>query len=375
MTADYDIRLLNQSGDQVLAVFDGFFGLDYARVVNGVGALSIVVSSAYDGLIFTGNDIVPDNRIEVRRRVGAGSFYLDTETQWFVRNAQKTLSDKGERLTTVQCQCANNLLHRRIVAYAAGSAEAEKTDEADNILKAVVRENLGSLATDADRSIATYLSVQADLALAPSISKAFSRRKVIDVLQEVALSSYQAGTYLAFDIVAPTPTTLEFRTYINQRGIDHRWPISTAPLLFGPDFGNLTDVIRGYDHTEEVTYGYAGGQGIGTTRAMGTASDAVRIAQSPFGRIEKFSDARQTVSASVLADEADMIVKSGIPRNTFSARIVETPATIYGLQYGFGDYVTAVFEGESIDARIERVRVRVRNGEETIDAQIKGNIA
>jgi hypothetical protein len=374
MTANYYLILSTPQGNPTVTI-KNFSVLDYARVVNEIGALTLVLTDEYDNFIFTGDDIQVDTRIAVMRSINNGTPYLDTDMQWLMRSAVKTLSDNGERLTTIQARCANDLLHRRIVAYSAGSAEAEKTDEADNILKAIVRENLGSLATDTARSIATYLSVQADLTLAPTIAKAFSRRKVLDVLQEVALSSYQAGTYLAFDVVAPSPTTLEFRTYINQRGIDHRWPTSTAPLLFGPDFGNLTDVVRGYDHSQEVTYGYAGGQGIGAARQMGTASDAVRIAQSPFGRIEKFSDARQTVSAAILADEADMIVKSGIPRNTFSAKIVETPSTIYGLQYGFGDYVTAVFEGESIDARIERVRVRVRNGAETIDAQIKGNIA
>lgn len=375
MSADYQIVLYNQYGTVIQSTIDDFLSIDYVRVVNGIGALSITLPESYDPFLISGNDIVPDNRIEVRRRIGGGSFYVDTDAQWLVRNAQKILDESGKRSTTVTCVDCNSLLNRRIVAYASGASQAEKTAVADNLIKAIVRENLGSLATDTARSIATYLTIQADTSLAPSIGKAFSRRKVIEVLQEVAQSSYQAGTYLAFDVIAPTPTTLEFRTYINQRGIDHRWPTSSAPLLFGPEFGNLTDIVRGYDHTDEVTYGYAGGQGIGTSRAIGTASDSVRIGQSPFGRIEKFSDSRQTVSAAILADEADMIVKTGIPKNTFEAKIIDTPSTAYGVQYGFGDYITAVFEGESIDARIERVRVQVRDGVETITANIKGNYA
>lgn len=370
---DYQISLIDPFGASQLAILDGFFSLDYARVVNAVGALTIVLPSTYDDILFSGNDIIKDNRIEVRRSINGQSYYLDTDTQWLVVNGLKTLSGNGSRTTTIACVCANHLLKRRTVAYASGSSQAEKTAVADNLIKAIVRENLGSSATDTARSWASYLAVQADLSLAPSIGKAFARRNVLQVLQEVALSSYQAGTYLAFDIVAVSQSQLEFRTYIGQRGIDHRWPTSTSPLLFGAEFGNLTDIVRGYDHSEEVTYGYAGGQGQGASRAIGTASDATRIGQSPFGRIEQFGDARQTSNATLLADEADMIVKNGLPKNTFEARIIDTPQATYGLHYSFGDYVTAVFEGESIDARIEKVRVQVKDGVETITANIKGN--
>lgn len=374
MSNDYQIKLYDPFGT-FLCQLDGFISLDYARVVNNVGSGVIDIPPIYDQFIFQGKDIKLDNRIEIRRSINGNSFYLETGTQWFIRDARKILTPQNERHTIVRIKDANDLLHRRIVAYASGSAQSEKTAVADNLIKAIVRENLGSSATDTARSWASYLTVQADLSLAPSIGKAFARRNVLQVLQEVALSSYQAGTYLAFDIVATSQSQLEFRTYIGQRGIDHRWPTSTSPLLFGAEFGNLTDIVRGYDHSEEVTYGYAGGQGQGSSRAIGTASDSIRIGQSPFGRIEQFSDARQTSSATLLADEADMIVKNGLPKNTFEARIIDTPQATYGLHYGFGDYVTAVFEGESIDARIEKIRVQVKDGVETITANIKGNYA
>lgn len=370
--AEYQIKLYDPFGT-FLCQLDGFTSLDYARVVNGAGALSIQIPPFYDQFIFLGKDIKPDNRIEIRRSINGQIFYLDTDTQWLIRGAQKILKGTGERYTVIKAKDANDLLDRRIVAYASGSAQAEKTAVADNLIKAIVRENLGSSATDTARDWSSYLAVQADLSLAPSIGKAFSRRNVLQVLQEIALSSYQTGTYLAFDVVATSQSQLEFRTYIGQRGIDHRWPTSTSPLLFGAEFGNLTDIVRGYDHSEEVTYGYSGGQGQGASRAIGTASDSVRIGQSPFGRIEQFSDARQTSSATLLADEADMIVKNGLPKNIFEARIIDTPQATYGLHYGFGDYVTAVFEGESIDCRIEKIRIQVKDGQETITTKIVGN--
>jgi hypothetical protein len=375
--ADYRADLYSQFG-VLLAQIDTFFSIDVVRVVNDVGVLVIEVPSIYDSFIFYNNgildDVVPDNRIQLMRRVGAGTFYVYTDTQWFIRDARKVLTGDGKRITVIKALCANNLLTRRIVAYDSGSAQADKSDQADDLIKAVVRENLGSLATDPLRSISSYLTVQADSGSAPTISKAFSRRNLLDIFREVALSSYKNGTYLAYDIVVNSPTVLDFRTYIGQRGIDHRWPASNNALLFGPEHGNLTNIVRGYDHTQEVTYAYSGGQGIGTARVIGAASDTIRIAQSPFGRIEKFTDSRMTIDPTILADEADFLVKSGIPINSFIATIVDTPATTYGLHYNFGDYITAVFEGESIDARIDMVRVTFRDGKEVINAQIKGNI-
>lgn len=370
--AGYQIVLRDPFGNQ-LAIIDDFISLDYVRVVNGIGSLTLTLSKKYDTLLFVGSDIKVDNRLEVQRQIGNGNFYLDTQMQWLIRAGQKTLDSKGQRLTVLNALCLNTMLTRRIVAYIAGSAQADKTTFADDMMKAIVNENLGASATDVNRIInALYLSVQGNASAAQSIAKAFSRRILLPILQELALASYQAGTYLAFDMVANTNALFEFRTYIGQRGIDRRQS-SASPVLLGPEFGNLTNVVRGYDHTQEVTFGYAGGQGIGASRIVGTATDAVRVNASPFNRIEKFLDGRQSSDVTHLNNDANNLVKDGLPKNTFKAEIVDTPATTYGLHYNFGDYVTAIFEGETIDCRIEQVRVTVKNKDEVIKATVQAN--
>jgi hypothetical protein len=371
--ADYQIGLLDPYGTP-LAILDSFQHLDYVRIVNDIGSLVLIMPDVYDKLLFVGTDVRADNRIEVNRRIGSGLQYRDTDTQWLVTKGEKIFNSRGERLTKITCEDLNTLLRRRIIAYNSGSTQASKTDQADDMMKAIVRENLGSLATDTDRSWATYLSVEADLGLGQSISKSFSRRRVIDVLKELANASYQAGTYIAFDIVATSQTTLLFRTFAGQRGIDRRHPAGINPLIIGPDFGNLADVVRGYDHSAEITYAYAGGQGEGASRVIGVASDTTRIGASPFGRREGFADARTTSDATQVQDEARSLVKGGVPRNTFTGVIVDTPSTIYGLHYGFGDIVTAVFEGESIDCYIDKIRVTVTPDKEQIDSQFRALI-
>lgn len=370
--AEHQLTFRNSASGLLLTVFDAFVSLDMARSENNIGALTLVLPSLYDNFIFAGDDVALDNRIEVNRSINGSSFYLEGETQWLVRHAQKILTADGQRLTKVYAVDAIELLTRRIVAYAAGSAQADKSaTAADNLVKAFVRENLGSLATDTARDLSTYLTVQANLTLAPTIAKACSRRNVLEVLQEIAMASAIAGTYLAFDIIAVTSSSLEFRTYIGQRGIDHR-ASSGAAVFIGPDFGNMSDVVRGYDHLDEWTYVYAGGQGEGEARSIATASDTVRIALSPFNRIEKFIDSRQTsdVITGALQDEADQALRDGRSRKTFTGQFIDTPACLYGLNVSYGDYVTAQFDNESINCRMSKVNIKIEDGKETINIRL-----
>jgi hypothetical protein len=47
---------------------------------------------------------------------------------------------------------------------------------------------------------------------------------VLTVLQEIAEASAEAGTRIYFDIVAPTVSTLEFRTYSASGALIALWP-------------------------------------------------------------------------------------------------------------------------------------------------------
>lgn len=371
--ADYQIVLHDPLGVQ-LAILDSFSVLDYTRIVNSIGALVITLPPTFDSFLFSGTDVRKDNRIAVYRSISGGQFHLDMETIWFTVFGEKVLTADGQRLTKIRCVDAIELLKRRIVAYNSGSSQADKSaTAADNFIKAIVRENLGSLATDTVRDLSAYLTVQADLAQGANVAKAFARRNVLTVCQEVAVASETNGTYVAFDIISGAADALEFRTYTGQRGVDHRYPDGQNPILIGPEYGNLSDVRRGYDHTDEATYIYAGGQGEGASRAIGTASDATRIALSPFNRIERFNDSRLTANATQLADDAAARLRQSEPRATFTGRLIDTPATTYSLHYGFGDFVTAQFENESIDCRIQSIRVKIANGEETIETQLRND--
>lgn len=366
--AEYEIQIQTPLGVTLAAVGGpgtgaaGALGLEYLRAVNQVGALTLTLPPAFP-LTY----LQRDGRVLVYRSVADVPPRLDMDAVWLIVGVQRLLSERGEQRTVVTAVDAVDLLRRRIVAYAAGSAQAAKTAAADDLIKAVVRENLGSSATDTSRQLSPSLfSVSADITQGISISKAFSRREVLKVCQEVADACAQAGTYLAFDVVW-NGATLEFRTYTQWRGVDHRFPGGANPVLLSPDTGSLTAASYATDYRDEVTYAYAGGQGEGSDRAVGTSTDSTRATLSPFARIEAWVDARNTASSTTLADEADAAVRAGRPRVLFSCTVnADSPGAMFGKEYGFGDVVTAQAFGVNVDCRLDAVGVKVMPDSETV---------
>lgn len=359
----YLLTLRSATGNRLADIRD-FSRLDLALVVNAVGSLVVNVPSRYEDLLFDRNGLVVDNRIEVFRYAGGASRLLGDKI-WFIRDGQRPSSGQVSSIQ-VMAECSTGLLNRRIVAYAAASAEATKSDQADDMMKAIVRENLG-VSAGTGRNLSTYLSVQADMSHAGVVDKAFSRRIVLNVLQEIAQQQALGGTYLAFDIVRTGDSTMEFRVYEEQRGTDHR-TTSQYPLLMGRQYGNIIEDQLEYLHGQEITFVYAGGQGEEAARLIATASDTTRIARSPFNRIERFVDGRMIETAGALADDAEAALREGRPGLVFRGRLQDTQSVQFGVNYNWGDYLTVAFRGDQFDCRLEAVHIRMDEGGEEIDA-------
>ena len=66
-----------------------------------------------------------------------------------------------------------------MVAYDAGTAQALADNEkADDCMKRVMRWNFGASATDGNRDLSDYLSIESDTSEGPTIDKEFSRNLV-----------------------------------------------------------------------------------------------------------------------------------------------------------------------------------------------------
>jgi hypothetical protein len=368
--ATFSIYLSDLFGTR-LADASNFLSLEYSRVVNGVSTLTLVLPGDFP----TQYILNPDGRIEVWRKLDSGREYLETDVIWLIKKVDQVLDAEGKQTIIIEADTPLSILREpgRFVNYVAGSSQAQYASApADNQIKQVARENIGTSATGS-RNIATYVAIDGNLSLGASVAKSFAWRDCLKVMQEFAQASTQAGTYVAFDIVADTPSSLTFRTFTGQRGVDHRFPNGINPIILSPEMGNLGETRLSVDYRDEATYVLAGGRGEGAARLTASAQDTTRQGASPFGLRELFADATQYETSTGLASEASAQLRAGRAKTIFQGRLIDTPDTRYGVDWAWGDFVTAQAFGRLIDCRVDAISVSVRDGKETIDAWLRSN--
>ncbi len=371
--AYYSIYLCDPFGVRI-ADASAFVSLKYSRVVNDVGTMTLVLPGSFDGQLIR----APDGRVEIWRRLpDMGREVLETETVWLIKKVTNERDDDGRTTTIIEADTPLCVLREpgRFIDISEGvAADSNFFDDAyDDMIKMIAGQNIGAGIATA-RDLTAYITIAPNLTLAPVGSKAVSWRACLKAMQEIADASAQQGVYLAFDIMAPTPNTLEFRTYIQQRGVDHRFPAGLNPVIISPDFGNMGECSISTDWRNEITFARAGGRGEGSNRLTATAQDSTRIGLSPFGRREKFVQATQYETTTGLQAEAEAVVRQGRPKRIFRGKLLDVPDTRYGVHWGWGDFVTVQDFGQSFDARIDAIEVTVARGKETISAWVRGDL-
>lgn len=381
--ASYSVYLSDPYGIRI-GDASGFVKLQYTRVVNDVGILKLWLPANFDTNLIS----IPDGRIEVWRKLpGASSEYLDTETVWFIKAIQWDRSDDGEVSLLVEADTPLSILRERWYGgptqstyspIAAAPADNQILSIARNHLtSAILPVNWADFTNDADATyagyvISDYLSIIPNPSLGASLgAREYSWASLLPIMRDIAASSAQNGVYIAFDIVAPTPSTLEFRTYAQQRGVDHRFPSGINPVIVGGELGGAGQATMRKDYRKEVTYASAAGAGQGSGQIGSDAWDITRLYASPFGRRQTVISATNQNLSAVLHDIAEAAVFAGRPRWTYRGRLLSVPGSLYGVHWSWGDYITVQDFGQSFDARIEAVTVSVDKGQEKIDAWVK----
>jgi hypothetical protein len=314
-----------------------------------------------------------DYRLEPWRTAGNGAPYLDGDSPFYLRSIGRKTNADGSQVMTLVAYDANYLLKGANVAYFKGDAEATKTaTAADDVMKAIVRENRGSLADDTARSFATYMTVQADLTAAPVTTKEISRRPVLDILNELAAESLKGGTYLTFDTVRVDATTLEFRTYTGQRGVNHGSTGSQRVTL--REGQNLQEVEIVEDHTEEITVVYAGGTGTGDKVTVKTATNTAALGLSPFNRREKWITVNSS-DGDTIQSAANAELSACRARKTFAGKLKDIDGCQEGVHFQFGDLLYVEDnDGQGYDAHYNSLHVTIEGGLETRDSQIRAEV-
>lgn len=362
-SATYSLQLFSPYG-QPLGDLNAFESFDCALVERDVGALTVTLPPSYRYDRFQ-----KDGRIALYRSIAGRPPALVGGALWLIRRRQRQLQGK-KRSIVVRALHANTLLRRRIIAYDSGTANTSKTGAADDLMKAFAREQL-TTATDTTRNLPTALfSVQADTSLGPTIHKAATRRNLLAVCQELSNAATEAGTYVGFEVGAVGTGALELRTYVGQRGVDRR-STTEQPLILSVD-ASLGDIEADEDWTNEVSSVYAGGQGEGSDRAIGTATDSGIIGSSPFGLIEDFYQDNQTSDQQQLDDDAASQLHAQRARVLISASVNDIPGATFGLHYDWGDLVSGQFDDLLFDSRVDPVRIQFDKSQgERLDIRLR----
>jgi hypothetical protein len=345
----------------------------YALIANQPGPFSIKLPAKFDR-----KKIRLDNIIEIWRGFGPGTLKLDY--CGFVRSWVFG-DDAGLEYTEIYGYSTMELLARRIVKDYAGSAQADMTDQADDMIKAIAKDQLGSDAATARdlTSVGGGFTIQTDLADGQSITKAFAYKNVLEICQEICDASQQAGTEVYFDIVPLVSSSVtgalafQLRTFINQRGDDRTWD-SYEPLFVGAEWGNFQNGSLIYDYSEEINYAYVLGAGEGVARETTEVSDTARMGMSIWNRREGAKDARNTDAgdSDERTGDGNTFLYEKRPLFSFSGEVVETESFRYGKDWNFGDRVTASYAGVQKDAMIKKVLVsRDSDGQESIEARLE----
>jgi len=204
---DYDGRVID-----VFTQKD-WYKLDYTRQENGVGSLYLDLPDRYPYGFWK-----KDGQLQVYRGAINHESQLDGETSWFIRLWRSKIDEDGKKTQHILAYDSNHLIKRRLVAFYEGSTQATKTDYADDMMKAIMYDNFGLGSYGAwpfstQRNMSNYISIQPDVSLAPSVTKEFSWQQILPLFQELCKTSYEHGTYLAFDLVNIGINKWEFRTY------------------------------------------------------------------------------------------------------------------------------------------------------------------
>ncbi len=369
MTIDFQARLEDPLGNH-LHTFSNFVdppdgggaGLDYVLNVGKPGALLLTVPSTIDLDLFQ-----YDGRICPYRSIHGRGFANDNQACYFIR--KRYITSDWYRITAYH---ANSLLERRIVAYDAGSAFADKGPQAaGDMIRAYVDENMGpSIAgsrdwiTGADIVSSGLLVIEANKGDGASVSKSTSRGKMLDSMNQIADDSTTAGTYLAFNIIYGSDKIFYLITKQDQWGIDRRAG-SAGQLILSPQRGNVGKWVIEEDRSDEVTVAIAGGRGQNDNRFVGTASDT-RDNVSPFRYIERYFDAPNTQTQASVDAVASAFLRAYAPKVTFQSELVETPSATRGIHFDLGDIITAeaIVQRQPLrfDCRLDIIYMSVSNG-------------
>lgn len=369
-TAIYQLILYDVDGT-MLAIIDDYRSLQFGHTLNEAGFFTLQLSY-YDAKrpLFVKNAI-----LEVRRKIPG---YLDWYREFIghCEDFSSAFYSNGNTQFTVVGSGFNGLLGRVIIGYEEGSAEAKKDGAAESVMKEYVTENRGLLATgangrEADSRMLTF-SVEGDTGLGNTWSGERAGKNLLETLQDIA--NFSSIDYNV--VVHPTNGIgyYLFETYENQLGLDRTTDgldsstglnaAGNVPHVFSMEMGNVEEARVSEKHKGEINRCFIFGQdpttGLGVIRYRENTTaidgEAINIREAMRGGASQADD----VEMDALADE---YLEENQAIESFEFKPFDTPSSLYGLHYNFGDRVTVKIGDMERNKRLVRVAITVSGGE------------
>lgn len=374
VTPSYSVHLGTQLGERKRNL-RAFESLDITLRTNGPHVAHIIVPTVVKNKRFPYDLLVEDAWLEIWRGVNEYPKSILADTVFLLQEFKLFYSGDAEKFK-IDASSGSVLAEWPIVAYDAASAEADKTDFADDMILEIARENMGADA--ADRDMSSLLTIPSNQSLGASISKAFSRRELARVFTDLCNASAQNGQRLYWDVVLDNPgnfNTRKLRLIVvpDQRGA-YKGFDTVNPLVFSTKKGNLRGAELTKSYRGVVNYAHGLGNGLEENRKVYPASDTNRIASSPWGRIKEGTIQVDSEDESVITNEAEGLLREKRPRWVFTAEIVQTPDRLFGVHWNHGDVVGIEEFGLRFEAMISPVSIGYRAGKEIIRASIRAEI-
>lgn len=420
MPSTYEFWLLDDTGRRI-TLLKNYSYFAYSRSTIGYG--TFLFGIPYDDFkkqVFPTFQV--DWRVDIWRSPDDG-IPMRREATYLLRMVKiYTRKTDNMRMIAFTGRDPTDLLSRRFVIQAAGTGPTRKTDNIDDMMKAIVREQMlfGSALDENGLGDNTRaypqgeFTVQDDLGLGPSTSLGFADRNVLDILKELKQASFQlnidnpAKRRIFFDVVPfeyyenliyildevtgipfdeeatglpgiedETSTAVsgdapgvgfQFQTFAELRGQDR-----TQELEFSAENNNLEEPYYSQNFLEEVNSVIVKGFGRGDSRVAVRVSDTPRRNASRWNLMEGYKDGSQEPDQAKLADLGYPELYAGLPKEDISTVFLnvpegpENPRSMYGLDWDLGDLLRVNYAGKQFNAEVAVVYVaKDENGNETI---------
>lgn len=340
-----------------LGVLPYFKSIKCALAVNQIGAVTLVVPGYISG-------VGEDTRIEIYRD-GA----LLGETQFLVTRMEVAQETPGKLITTIYGSSAMTILDWPVVDYAPGKLQSWKSGYAGNVIRQLVRENLGSMATDPARDMSTYFTVPADINDGAIVSIEAGWQRLMPTIQDLVNASYDLGVPIYFDVVKSSAGQLELKTYVGQRGTDR----STSVVL-SIERKTIINPVLTFDWTNATSRIVVGGTGQELWRVVTQVVNVEQANNTPFGYIKEefLSSTGTTIPEIQQHGYASLQAKAN--RVSISGQPSMTGSKLFGRDYFLGDKVAIEFLGNVALVDINAIQISVEGNKETIDIRVSGPI-